>query len=318
MLAWSADRFVYGASQCAKLLGISPLIIGLTIVAFGTSAPELFVSAAAALQGNTSLAIGNAVGSNIANLGLVIGLTALLHGFVIRSTILRREFPVMIFGLVVAAGLLWDLHLSRTDGLILSALLLAFIGWTVWIGRNEKSIHPEPRNQDELGQEYNESLKAQTKDGLGHALFWLTVGLVVLVISSKVLVWGAVIIATELGVSDLIIGLTIVAIGTSLPEVATTIASVRKKADDIAIGNIIGSNIFNILGVIGIAGLIHPANLEPLLTSRDYLVMMGFSLLVVIFAFSRRISRAQGGALLLAYLAYLAVLVYQTINALSA
>lgn len=315
LLAWSADRFVYGASHSAQVLGISPLIIGLTIVAFGTSAPELFVSAAAALQGNTSLAIGNAVGSNITNLGLVIGLTAVLHGFVIRSTILRREFPIMIMGLAIAAGLLWDLQLSRTDSLILTALLLAFIGWTIWVGLHEKTIHPEIDTQDELGQEHKESLNNQANDGLGHALLWLATGLILLIISSKLLVWGAVEVATLLGISDLIIGLTIVAIGTSLPEVATTIASVRKQADDIAIGNIVGSNIFNILGVIGIAGLIHPTNLESVLMSRDYMVMLGVCLLVIIFALNRRINRAQGVLLLLSYLAYLGLLVYQTVAA---
>jgi arabinose-5-phosphate isomerase len=248
LLTWSAGRFVLGASCLARGLGVAPLLIGLTIVAFGTSAPEIVVSVLAALQGNPGLAIGNAIGSNIANIGLVLGLSALVTPLLVRSTILRQEFPILLLVSLLGFVLILDGTLGRIDGLILIAGLLLLTAWLI----------------------------RSAMRGLG---------LVVLMVSSRMLVWGSVEIAHALGVSDLVIGLTIVAIGTSLPELAASVMSALKGEHDIAIGNVIGSNMFNLLAVLGLPGLIHPAAIDPAVVTRDFPVMIGLTLLLLVLAY---------------------------------
>lgn len=303
LLVWGAERFVQGASATARNLGVSPLIIGLTIVGFGTSAPEMLVSGVAAWHGNPGLAVGNALGSNITNIALILGLTAVISPFVVNSDLLRREYPLMFAIMVLALILLVDGDLSRVDGTILIAGLGVLIFWLVRMGLREGE--PDP-----LVGEYEDSIPAGM--ALRTALIWTVIGLLVLLLSSRLLVWGAVNIAEALGVSDLLIGLTIVAIGTSLPELAASVTSVIKKEPDIAIGNVIGSNMFNLLAVLGLPGLIHPYVLEPGVLDRDFPVMFGFTIALFAMAYGfrdeGRITRWEGTALLAAYAGYLGLL----------
>ena len=316
LLAWSADRFVHGAAALAVHLGVSPLIIGLTIVGFGTSAPELVVSAIAALNGNTGLAVGNAIGSNIANVGLVLGLGAVIAPLTVASTILRKEFPVMGASLVLVLLVCLDGNLGLIEGIALFTGLLGIILWTVRTGMRESRASADARLEDPLQAEYE--LELEHVMSTGRATLWLLLGGVLMVASSRLLVWGAVEIATMLGISDLVIGLTIVAVGTSLPEVAATVASILKGENDIAIGNVIGSNIFNSLGVIGLAGMIHPARLDTAVMTRDIPVMLGITLLLYIALYRSgeipSISRIKGGILLLLYAAYMGLLAFQAVT----
>ena len=313
VLAWSADRFVGGAAALARHFGVSPLIIGLTIVGFGTSAPELVVSALAALGGNPGLAVGNAIGSNIANIGLVLGIGAILAPLTVASAILRREFPVMGLALLMVLVVSLDGQLGLVEGLILLAGLLAIISWTIRTGIKESQQSSTSRLEDPLQAEFEQELEHVMPTA--QAVLWLLVGGLLMVASSRLLVWGAIQIATLLGVSDLLIGLTIVAIGTSLPEVAATVASILKGENDIAIGNVIGSNIFNSLGVIGVAGILHPAAVDKIVLTRDIPMMLGITALLYFILYRSgdvpRLSRIKGGILLLLYCSYLALLVYQ-------
>jgi cation:H+ antiporter len=311
LLAWSANRFVNGAAALARHLGISPLIVGLTIVGFGTSAPELVVSAIAAMAGNTSLAIGNAIGSNIANVGLVLGITAIISPLVIASTILKREYPLMVASMVLLFVILIDGQLGTLEGIILFFSLFAVLTWTVFTGIRE-GRNTAAAADDPLETEFESELALDDIMPRAKAIFWLMAGGILLVLSSRILVWGPTTIATSLGISDLIIGLTIVAIGTSLPEIAASVASVLKGENDIAIGNVLGSNIFNSLGVIGLAALIHPASVSSEVLYRDLPVMIGIAVLLYILLYSHKgepaLSRRSGFALLWLYLAYLVIL----------
>ncbi len=304
LLVWGADRFVHGASATARNLGISPLIIGLTIVGFGTSAPEILVSIVASLEGNPGLAVGNALGSNITNIGMVLGITALITPLVVKSEILRREYPAMFAVMLLALALIIDGTLSRMDGIILLLGLCLMIYWMVTMGLQKNRADPM---EDEYAQEIP---LISTKI----ALLWLLAGFMVLLFSSRILVWGSINIAHELGVSDLVIGLTIVAIGTSLPELAASVMSALKKEPDIAIGNVIGSNMFNLLAVLGIPAVIAPITLDAGILTRDFPFMIGLSIALFIMAYgfrgNGRINRIEGGLLLLAYIAYMAVLYY--------
>jgi len=279
LLVWGADKFVLGASATASNLGVSPLIIGLTIVGFGTSAPEMLVSLMAALNGNPEIAVGNAIGSNITNIGLVLGVTALVVPLTVRSSILRREYPIMFAIMLLAWYLMADNNLQQMDGLILITAMFLVLGLITYLGfRDQKNT------QDPLNAEFNDEIP--TDMDTKTALFWLIFGIIILLLSSKMLVWGAVNIAHNFGVSDLVIGLTIIAIGTSLPELAASVASALKGEHEIAIGNIIGSNMFNLLGVLGIPAIISPINeLSETVLSRDYPVMIGLSILLLIFAY---------------------------------
>lgn len=304
LLVWSADRFVDGASSTARHFGMPPLLIGMVVVGFGTSAPEMLVSALAASQGNPGIALGNAYGSNITNIALILGVTALISPIAVHSQVLRKELPILMAVTVLAAWQIWDGELTRLDALVLVAVFASLMGWTI-----RQSLH---QPTDALAKEVAQEQPTEPMP-LKRALMWLGVGLVLLIVSSRILVWGAISIAQSLGVSDLIIGLTIVAVGTSLPEFASSIIAARKGEHDIAIGNIIGSNLFNTLAVVGIAGLIGPLAVGPEVFSRDIMVMAGLTLLLFVFGYGLRgpgrINRLEGGALLAAYMVYTGYLV---------
>ncbi|MGB5438830.1 MAG: calcium/sodium antiporter [Gammaproteobacteria bacterium] len=311
LLAWSADRFVVGASALAYNLNISPLIIGLTIVSFGTSAPEILVSAIASLQGNTGLAIGNAIGSNIANTTLILGITALAVPLSVKSNILHRELPILVLVATVALLLLLDGILGRLDGVILLSGVVVMMLWMISLARKTQS------QSDAIGNEF--AAEIPTDMGVADALFWFVIGALLLLVSSRILVWGSVSIAQNLGISDLLIGLTIVALGTSLPELAATLMSAIKKEHDIALGNIIGSNIFNLLAVLGLPGLINPGVIDHEVLTRDYPVMFAVILMMFVMAYGfrgpGRINRLEGAILVICYAAYQTLLYFNTIGA---
>lgn len=300
LLIWGADRFVMGASATARNLGVSPLIIGLTIVGFGTSAPEMLVSGLAAWYGNPGISVGNAIGSNITNIGLVLGITALIVPVTVNSDILRREFPLLFLFMMLALWLISDSYLGWWDGLILIGGMFAMIIWVVMIGMRS-------RKSDPMKAEFEEELSDTMSSG--KATFWLIIGIVVLLVGSRAVVWGATEIAIALGISDLVIGLTIIAIGTSLPELAATIMCVYKNEHDIAIGNIVGSNMFNLLGVLGLPGLIHPFALPAETLSRDFGVMVVLTIALFIMSYgfkgAGRINRFEGGILLASWCGYM-------------
>jgi cation:H+ antiporter len=304
ILVWSADRFVEGSASIARHFGISPLLIGMVILGFGTSAPEMVVSALSAWQGNPGIALGNAYGSNITNIALILGLTALISPIAVHSKVLRKELPILTAITVLAGWQVWDGEITRTDAFVLLGVFSALMGWIIWQGIQKKT--------DTLSNEMEQELLAKTMP-INRAVLWLVSGLVLLIASSRILVWGAVEIAQFFGVSDLIIGLTIIAIGTSLPELASSIIATRKGEHDIALGNVLGSNLFNTLAVVGIAGAIHPMPVEPEVLSRDILVMgvLTVSLFVIGYGFRGpgRINRFEGGALLVCYIGYISYLI---------
>lgn len=303
LLTWSADRFVFGASASARVLGISPLLIGLTIVAFGTSAPELLVSTLASVQGNPGLAVGNAIGSNIANIGLVLGAAALAGPLAIGHGLVRREFPILLLASFAVLFLLVDGTLGRLEGTILLAGLVALVAWMVHASRRSRQAADDlpPGDVDAALESLPEATSGRT------AFAWLLIGLLVLLASSHALVWGAVEIAAHLGVSDLVIGLTIVAIGTSLPELATSVAAALRGETGLALGNIIGSNLFNLLAVLAVPALIAPLVVEPAVLARDYPVMLALTVVLFLIAIGRggRIRRWHGALLLTAFAGYL-------------
>ncbi len=310
LLIWGADRFVIGASATARNLGVSPLIIGLTIVGFGTSAPEMLVSAVAAWSGNPDMGIGNALGSNITNIGLVLGITALVVPLSVRSETLKREFPLLFVVMLIALALLLDGEMSRIDGIILLTGMGALVYWMVALGLRER------RNADPMASEYTDEIPAHMP--MTKAIFWLLLGLIILMVSSRMLVWGAVNVAQSFGVSDLIIGLTIVAIGTSLPELAASVMSALKGEHDIAVGNVLGSNMFNLLAVLGMPGVIHPTLTPAAVLTRDFPAMIGLTVALFIMGYGflkpGHITRSEGGLLLLGYLGYLGFLYYDAIG----
>ncbi|MBM7334565.1 MAG: calcium/sodium antiporter [Alcanivorax sp.] len=315
LLIWSADRFVDGASATARHAGMPTLLIGMLVIGFGTSAPEMVVSALASLDGNPGLALGNAYGSNITNIALILGLTAVISPIAVHSTVLRRELPVLAVITLVSGYQLLDGQVSFRDALVLLAVFAGLMGWSVYQGMSGKG--------DPLGGEVGAGQEAEPMP-LGKALFWLLLGLVLLVVSSRLLVWGAVTIATSLGVSDLIIGLTVVAVGTSLPELASSLAAIRKNEHDLALGNVLGSNLFNTLAVVGIAGAITPVPTEPALLYRDWVVMAVLTLALFVFGYgfrgagSGRINRLEGGVLVAAYLGYTGYLIFTLVVAAGA
>lgn len=305
LLVWSADRFVEGSAAVARYAGMPPLLIGMVVIGFGTSAPEMVVSALAALNGNPRLAVGNAYGSNIANIGLILGLSALIHPIAVSSRVLTKELPILFIITLFSGFLLWDFHLSGTDSTLLLVLFGLLMAWTI--------IQGFRKQDDPLNAEMATKLKAYTIS-LKLALLWLFGGLVLLIVSSRILVWGAVDIAQKLGVSDLIIGLTVVALGTSLPELASSLVAIHRKEHDIAIGNVIGSNLFNTLAVVGIAGVIHPFGIEREVLFRDFLFMtiLTFSLFVIGYGFrgKGRINRYEGAILMASYAGYTVLLIW--------
>ncbi len=309
-LVWSADRFVDGAAATAAHFHVPPLIIGMVIIGFGTSAPELVVSASSALEGNPGIALGNAYGSNIANIGLILGFTALLSPIAVHSQVLKKELPILLFVTLVLTWAVWDLDVTRIDSIVMLLVFASVMGWTI-----RQGIKHSP---DGLSADVERDLAAHEMP-LKHALAWLAVGIVVLAASSKSLVWGASGVASALGVSDLIIGLTVVAIGTSAPELASSLAALRKNQHDLVLGNVIGSNLFNTLAVVGLAGVIQPMKAPAEVITRDTFVLCGMTLLLLIFCFGfkgpKKINRIEGGVLLSIFIAYTSWLIYVVISA---
>lgn len=298
-LVWSADRFVLGAAGTARNLGLPAILVGLTVVAMGTSAPELLVSATAAIQGSPGIAIGNVLGSNIANIALILGLTAVVRPVAVYSRLLRREFPALILTTALAAVLLGNNYLGRVDGLILLSGFIGLLSWLGWL------THSSPTSDTLVVAHTPEGMPPPS---LTRNLLWLIGGLIVLLLSARVLVWGASNLARGLGVSETVIGLSVVAIGTSLPELATCIAAALRRRFDIAIGNILGSNMFNILAVLMLPALLAPGTLPAGILMRD-LPLMG-TLTVSLYVMSRgwpspyAITRREGAVLLGVFIAY--------------
>lgn len=307
LLIWAADRLVTGASALARNLGVPHLLIGLTIVGFGTSAPEMLVSAIASYRGNPSLAIGNAIGSNIANVALILGLTAMIYPLQVERLSLKREFPILGVIMVGTLALMWNGAFSWQDGVILIIGLMLLIALMIYLAiRTEKS--------DPAAEALVASIPEQMSTG--RAVFWSVIGVLLLPLSAHVLVGGAVELAMLLGVSDVVIGLTIVALGTSLPELAAAAASAVKKEDDLCIGNILGSNMFNLLGVLGIAALVHPMSIEPVILNRDMPVMfITFAMLAYLAYRHADISRPDAALLFVCYLAYQAIVIVPAVTA---
>lgn len=311
VLVWSADLFVEGAASIARYLGMPPLLIGMVIVGFGTSAPELSVSALSALQGNPGIALGNAYGSNITNIALILGMTALLSPIAVHSQVIKKELPILFLVTFLVLAQLWDGQLSQTDALI---ELLVFSGVMLWMTLQGM--------QSKTGDAFEIEIEAELEEhkmSLFQASLWLIGGLLFLIISSRLLVWGAVSIARDLGVSDLIIGLTIVAIGTSLPELAASIVAARKGEHDLVVGNIIGSNLFNTLAVVGLAGVIQPMPIPDEIIDRDWLLMAGLTAALFVLGYNRngngRIGRLGGIVLLGVYASYTLYLINTVVSA---
>jgi cation:H+ antiporter len=304
LLAWSADRFVEGSASTARHFGMPPLLIGMVIVGFGTSAPEMVVSALSASQGKPGIALGNAYGSNITNIALILGLTALINPITVNSQVLRKQLPILTAITALAAWQLWDDEITRLEALVLLGVFAVLMGWTIWQGMQKKA--------DVLGSKMAQELEVHAMP-ISRSAFWLIIGLILLIVSSRILVWGAIEIAHGFGVSDLIIGLTIVAMGTSLPELASSLIATRKGEHDIALGNVLGSNLFNTLAVVGIAGTIHPMRVGPEVFYRDIMVMaaLTISLFIIGYGFRGpgRINRLEGMALLACYIGYTSYLV---------
>lgn len=313
-LVWSADRFVYGAAAVAKNFGISPLIIGLTIVAMGSSAPEMLVAANAALADQTDTAVGNAIGSNITNILLVLGITALVKPLVVASKTVKRELPVMLAICLLAFWMLNDHYLSRTEGIVLLVGFATFIFTLIRLSMNENNA------KDPMIEEMESEIPNNVDNK--KAIFWVVVGLILLPLSAQLLVTSATEVARHFGMSELVIGLTIIAIGTSLPELAASITGVLKGEDDLAIGNIVGSNIFNILAVLSLGGVINPDNIDQMAATRDFPIMLIASVALMAMAFGfksdGRINRVEGAILFAAFIAYQYVLFTQPNMTLSA
>ncbi|CAI1793052.1 calcium/sodium antiporter [Serratia proteamaculans] len=309
LLVYGADRLVYGAAVISRSLGVPPLIIGMTIVGIGTSLPELFVSTTAALNGQIDMAVGNVLGSNITNILLILGVAALIHPLAARSEVLRRELPLMLAVTVLCGFVLMDGTLSRLDGVVLLAAAAVFILLMLKIARLAQR-----EGNDSLTVEQMAELPQDSSNTV--AVLWLVLAFIILPLSSKMVVDNATVIAHYFGMSELVVGLTIIAIGTSLPELATSIAGALKGEDDMAIGNIIGSNIFNTVIVLGVPALLSPGSVDSAAFHRDYWVMLAVSIVLSALCIGRkhRIGHLAGALLLCGFIAYLAVLFFNPFN----
>jgi len=309
LLVWSSDIFIEGAASTAKHHSISPLIIGVVVLGFGTSMPEVVVAVLASLNNSPGLAIGNAVGSNIANIGLVLGVTALLVPIAVKSSIIKRELPILFIISIGAYLLVMDGKLSIADGIILVSTLVIVMFWMI------KANKTMDKN-DPLASETQHELDDLPELGKNKALFYLIGGLIILMLSAKMMVSGAESIAQYFEVPDVVIGLTIIAIGTSLPELAAAIAAARKKEADLMIGNIVGSNLFNILAVLAVPALLAPSALDSDMLNIDLPIMLGFTLLMLVMALPRKgaavISKGKGLILVALFITYLVTLYFRS------
>lgn len=299
LLVWSADKFVEGAASAAKHFKLPALLIGMVIVGFGTSMPEMTVSALAALQNNPGIALGNAYGSNIANIGLILGVSVLISPITVNNSVIKKEIPMLIAITALSSILIFNGFFSRIDAIILLAVFALIMYVSISKAIKDSKNTPIEDNPPSM------SLKA--------SIIWTIIGLAVLIVSSRLLVWGAVSVAAYLGVSDLIVGLTVVAVGTSLPELASSIMAARKNEHDLALGNVLGSNLFNTLMVVGIAGAITPFSVPKEVLTRDMPIMAGFTVLLLIFCLGKngkaKINRLEGAILFAGYIAYTIMLI---------
>lgn len=306
LLSWSAERFIASVAILAKRWGIAPLMIGIIIVGFGTSLPELIVSIIAATQGSLGLPLGNAIGSNITNIGLVIGVTALVKPLAVQSTLLKREFPVLFIAIFIVGCVFYRGQISRIDGAIMVSAMAAIIFWFAYLSQ-KKSY-----NQDiYIQQVHQEERMVELSAHRYWPIAWAIFGLIMLPVSSEILVHGAVGLAQSLGVSDVLIGLSVVAIGTSLPELAAALMSIAKNEPEIAIGNILGSNLFNLLAVLGVPAIIHPLPVNSVILHRDYPIVLGLSFILFLMCFGKGmglIKRWHGLSLCIIYVAYICAL----------
>jgi cation:H+ antiporter len=309
LLIWGADRFVHGAAASARNMGIAPLLIGLTVVAFATSAPEILVSVVASLRGEPGLAIGNAIGSNIVNIGLVLGCVALIKPIQLRSATLRREMPALLAVTLLTVSLFLDSFLSFIDGIVMLTGLVIVMIWLTRLGMRSAPSDP-------INQEYEDEIPKNVTTRI--AIIWLLVGIATLLVGAQLLVDGSIEIARILGVSEVVIGILLVAFGTSLPELAVSLVSALKGEYGLAIGNIVGSNIFNLLAVIGVAATIAPSSLAPSVLSLHIFVMVAFTLVLFAMTYDydgkSELSRIEGIALLLAFIAYDTYVVLQNVR----
>ncbi len=303
LLTVGGEVLVRGASGAARSLGVSPLVIGLTLVGFGTSMPELVTSVQAAFAGAPGIAVGNVVGSNIANILLILGVTALIMPIAVQKESFRRDGAVMLGASLLLVAICLYGNLSTWVGAVFVAGLIGYIGYTFWVER--KSEHPA-----HAAEEDGPVKKGWVPIASGVAL--AAVGIAVTILGARLLVDGSVTIARSLGVSDTLIGLTIVAVGTSLPELVTSVIAALRRHADIAIGNIVGSNIYNILGILGVTALIKPIAIPAVITSQDIWVMLAATVgLIALAAWGWVLGRAKGLVLLGAYVAYILVLIWQ-------
>lgn len=305
-LTMSAEKFVNSSSSVAKYFGMSPLLIGMIIIGFGTSAPELVVSIFAAFEGNPGIALGNAYGSNITNIALILGFSAIFRPIIVESRVIKKELPILIGITILSAALLYDLHLSRTDAFILLSIFAVLMEWTILQSKKNK--------KDILIEEVEkEIIEVPNKKEFKKVITFLLISFLILIISSRILVYGAVGVATYLGISDLIIGLTIVALGTSLPEFASSIIALKNGESDLALGNIIGSNLLNSLVVVGASGIISPIDLDRAFFNRDISTMTILTISLFVMSLARQgkgqIGRIKGGILLTSYIIYVTYLI---------
>ena len=302
LLVYSADKFVIGAAATASYLGVSSMVVGLIVIGFGTSAPEMVVSAIAAMKGNPHLALGNAIGSNITNIALVLGVGISVSPLLICSNTVKRELPILLVVTLFVLLLMWDGEQSRMDGAILIASMFSMALWMAWLGLRKS------RDKDILEDEFEAEMPQNVSKKA--AWLWLLFGIIMLPVASHLMVHGATTIAKMMGMSDVIIGLTIVALGTSLPELSATIACMKKNEHDLALGNIIGSNMFNLLGVLGISASIKAYKLPESFLATDYLVMFDLTLMLLIFSLvfaakKKPIPRIVGYLFVISYGAYM-------------
>lgn len=308
VLAWSSDRFVDGSVGVARHFGVQPMIIGVVILGFGTSAPEFLVSILSVLEGSSGLAVGNVFGSNIANIAFILGVTAMVSPIAVQSSVLRKELPIVLGAILLMGAFVWDGELSRVEAGI---SLVVFAGALTFISLSGKKAASDP-----YAEELSEELSGPQMS-LGKSVFWLLFGFVLLAASSRALIWGAVDIAQAFGVSDLVIGLTIVAIGTSLPELASTLAAARKGEHEMAFGNVLGSNLFNTLAVAGAAGMVAPLQVESVFLVRDLPLNIGLTAILFVLGYGWKkqgsINRLEGFGLTAVFVGYMAYLVYQAL-----
>lgn len=309
LLIWGADRFVHGAAAGARNLGIAPIMIGLTVVAFATSAPEILISIDASLRGQPGLAYGNAIGSNIVNIGLVLGCVSIIRPIQLRSATLRREMPALLAVTLLTVSLFLDSYLSRIDGLVMLTGLVIVMIWLARLGMRSAPTDP-------IKQDYEAEIPVNVS--MRMAITWLLIGLGTLLVGAHLLVDGSIQIAHALGVSEVVIGILLVALGTSLPEFAVSLVSALKGEYGLAIGNIVGSNIFNLLAVIGVAATIAPSAMAPSVLSLHIFVMVAFTLVLFAMTYDydgkSELSRIEGAALLIAFIAYDTYVVLQNVR----